>query len=85
MCIRTLKNIPQGAEITVSYGDNYCKSNVFKAPSTNADRYIQSGRRTVSVCVRPAGNKIKEGPDLQKSSGGDICSKVVRLREHRLP
>ena len=65
-------------------GDNHGKPNVFKVPFANTDRYIQLGRGMVSVCVRPAENKIKEGPDLQKSGGGGICSKAVRSREHRL-
>lgn len=30
MSVRTLKNVPRGAEITVFYGENYCRSNTCK-------------------------------------------------------
>lgn len=59
-CICTIKNIPHGAEITVSYGGDYCRSNIFMAPFKYSDCNLSVGKKN-GLCLCMTCREQKKG------------------------
>ena len=60
MCICTIKNIPHGAEITVSYGSDYCRSNIFMAQFKYSDCNLSVGKKN-GLCLCMTCREQKKG------------------------